>query len=86
MNNFSYIIDKDRAYVKGLLDAAPSEGPYKFINNGSLKFGSYVWSSPSRLIWPDRLGDVTKPVTGHFNGLDYMLLHNLYLLSCGSYL
>ena len=81
-NNFSYIQEKDRNYVKGLLDAAPQEGPYKFLNNGSLKYGSYVWSSPSRLVWPDRLGGCNKPVTGYFNGLDYMLLHNLYLLAC----
>jgi hypothetical protein len=83
MNNFSYIKEKDRAYIKGLLDVAPPSGPYKFPKNGLLKFGSYVWSSPSRLVWPDRLGDCNKPVTGYFNGLDYMLLHNLYLLTEG---
>lgn len=81
MNNFSYIKDKDRLYIKNLLDAAPPDGPCKFLKNGTLQMGHPEWSSPSRLIWPERLGDCNKPVTGHFNGLDYMLLHNLYLLS-----
>ncbi|HEY4789506.1 MAG TPA: hypothetical protein VIH57_25825, partial [Bacteroidales bacterium] len=85
MNNFSYIREKDRTYIKSLLDAAPQGGPYKFLNNGTLDFGQYEWSSPSRLVWPDRLGDVNKPVTGYFNGLDYMFLHNLYLLAGGRY-
>jgi len=81
MNNFSFIREEDRKNIKSLLDAAPPAGPYKFLKNGSVEYGSYEWSSPSRLIWPDRLGDCNKPVTGYFNGLDFMLLYNLYQLS-----
>jgi len=81
--NLSYIKERDRVYIKNLLDAAPSAGPYKYMKNGSLEFGHYEWSSPSRLVWPERLGASKRPVTGYFNGLDFMLLHNLYLLSKG---
>lgn len=86
MNNSSYINETDRLYIRRLLDAAPQDGPAKHIKNNSLEYVSYEWSSPSRLIWPDRCGDCNRAVTGYFNGLDYMLLHNLYLLAnSGSY-
>jgi hypothetical protein len=85
MNDNSFICSRDKTFIKSLLDAAPLEGPYKIQKNGTLTFGHYDWSSPSRLVWPERLGALNNPVTGYFNGLDYMLLHNLYLLAGGTF-
>lgn len=73
------INNEERSYIKYLLDAAPFEGPYKILENDSLKYGNVNWSSESRLIWPENLNKNTN--LGYYNGLDYMLLHNLYLLT-----
>ncbi|HUW06789.1 MAG TPA: T9SS type A sorting domain-containing protein [Williamwhitmania sp.] len=77
-NNFAYIKQEDRQYIRNLLDEAPECGPYKIANNNRLEYDDYEWSSPSRLIWPERLGE--NSFLGYYNGLDYMLLHNLYWL------
>ncbi|MFC2152708.1 T9SS type A sorting domain-containing protein [Bacteroidota bacterium] len=74
-NNFTYMSKEDKEYIYELLNAAPACGPYYFGpgDDGGL------WSSSSRLVWPEKLhGGCTS---GEYNGLDYMLLHNLYWLS-----
>jgi hypothetical protein len=81
-NKFNEIADADREYIKKLLDAASlSTPPYKIKENNTLKYGSFEWSSSSRLIWPENLGERTDNFLGYYNGLDYMLLHNLFWLT-----
>ena len=79
-NNKSKVEDSNKNYIKNLLDSAPAEGPYKFFKNNGFQYGSYEWSSTSRLVWPESLGERNNKITGYFNGLDYMLLYNLYCL------
>ena len=55
---------------------APNCGPYNYGNNN---WGSYEWSAPNRLVWPEHLGNDIDNI-GSYSGLDYMLLHNLYYL------
>ncbi len=55
-------------YYNTLLDSADECGVCSYLN--------YSWSSTSRLIWPDQLGEFSG-FNRIFNGLDYMLLHNL---------
>jgi hypothetical protein len=77
-DNFAYISSSDRQYIKDLLNCAPACGPYKF---SATEYGNEKWSSPTRLIWPERLGANDTDFLGYYNGLDYMLLHNLYWLA-----
>ncbi len=74
-NNYSHISTEDKDYVLGLLNAAPACGPYYFSagDDGGL------WSSGSRLVWPEKLHGGCP--AGEYNGLDYMLLHNLFWLA-----
>jgi len=81
-NTFSYISQDERDYIMSLLNSAPACGPY--FNNQTDNGGD--WSSDSRLIWPENLRGATDKSgniinQGEFNGLDYMLLHNLYWLT-----
>jgi hypothetical protein len=72
------IYNTDRALVEELLNGAPADGPMSGATwSGQLPV--YNWSSDSRLVWPEKLGTITK--VKEFSGLDYMLLHNLYYLS-----
>ena len=74
-NDYSNITQTDRNIILNLLNSAPACGPYYF--DGSHNGGD--WSSDSRLVWPEN--NRTGSNHGEFNGLDYMLLHNLYWLS-----
>ena len=93
LNNVSQISDDDRAYIGGLLEQAPACGPwnigYDGDNDGNndayfIPEGSFEWSSPNRFVWPELRG-VSDPGawkrTGYYNGIDYMVLHNLYWLT-----
>lgn len=64
-------------YYEYLLNLAPPEGPY---NYGNGIFPNWEWSSSSRTIQPARRGDLSTPFTGNYNGLDYMLYYNMYML------
>ncbi len=66
------------AFYKFLLDEALIAGPY---NYGNLAFPSYEWSSSSRHVHPLRRGQANPSFPGHYNGLDYMLLYNLYFIN-----
>ncbi len=65
-----------------LLNVAPCDGIYNWgINDQS----HYQWSSDNRLDHPDRRGTGAGSAewaapTGEYNGIDYMLYHNLYYL------
>ncbi|MBI5218722.1 MAG: T9SS type A sorting domain-containing protein [Bacteroidia bacterium] len=65
-------------YYLNLLTSAPDCGPHK---NGDFTSNcySYHWSSSNRLVYPENLG-IGKGTYGYYNGLDYMLLHNLFWL------
>lgn len=63
----------------GLLDLAPDCGPYNFDEIENENWPDVDWSSTNRLIWPERLGNSNED-PGYYNGLDYMLLHNLFCL------
>jgi len=65
-------------YYEYLLDLAPEEGPYNY--NDSI-YPLWEWSSTSRTIHPERRGELNTAFTGNYNGLDYMLLRNLFILN-----
>jgi hypothetical protein len=60
----------------GLLNAAPADGPFNH-GDGS---DACAWSSTSRLVWPESNDSAEAWKQGEYNGIDYMLLHNLYQL------
>jgi hypothetical protein len=57
-------------YYKKRLDSAPMEGPSVIA--------TYDWSSDNALVWPERRG--VGPAGEEYNGLDYLLMFNLYYL------
>ena len=70
-----------------LLNSAPCVGPYNFDypSNSS----SFEWSTENRLLYPQRRGEESdgtdkNDFKGEYNGLDYMLYHNLYYLIKGT--
>lgn len=79
-NNYAYLNPQFMNDVKTLLDEAPPCGPYKYVNGKNITYGNTNWCSASRLIWPTGVVK-DKNFPGDYNGLDYMLLHNLYLLA-----
>ncbi|GEM_PF-630269 len=81
--------NSETSIYQGLLNSAPSGGP-------ATNCGVTDWTSISRCLWPEHLGktinqqpdqaaeDMTKTTTdayAAFNGLDYMMLHNLYYIA-----
>ncbi|MDR3652280.1 MAG: hypothetical protein P4L34_04835 [Paludibacter sp.] len=69
------VYKSEKALYEGLLNSAPVGGP-------ASNCGVYDWTSTSRCLWPENLG---KNSTEHieYNGLDYMMLHNLYCIAFG---
>ena len=73
-----------------LIGQAPCEGNYNFADG---TMGAYEWSSDNRIELTNRIGwrgdySQTSPVAegppaGEFNGIDFMLYHNLYYLYNG---
>jgi hypothetical protein len=71
----------DKSYYESFLALAPCMGPRSYRLNGGDDY-SDEWSSSSRLVWPEnRRKEINNTV--EYNGLDYMLLHNLYCLAYG---
>ncbi len=81
-------------YTTTLLNRAPCEGPFWFPPSeqpDSLWSTKTVWlhphkmgNYPARAIVPPRDSLATLKTSGEYNGLDYMLLHNLYYLQYSS--
>ena len=75
-----YAEEKD--IYESLLNSAPFCGP-----TGNCKLDSdhyaYDWSETSRCVWPENLrpGKWRKCNNMEFNGLDYMMLYNLYMIA-----
>jgi len=69
------VYNSEKALYEGLLNSAPVGGP-------ASNCGVYQWTSTSRCLWPENLG---KNSTEHiaYNGLDYMMLFNLYTIAFG---
>jgi hypothetical protein len=75
------VYNSDQELYEGLLNSAPICGP-------ASNCGVTDWTSTSRCIWPQNLGKIPAAqdqttVGAHtdFNGLDYMMLHNLYYIA-----
>ncbi len=74
--------------IEKLLNSAPENPPFNFsyaaINGADTTFfdnwEQQDWSCVNRLIWPEDLGRNVRHTTGFYNGLDYLLLYNLYQL------
>lgn len=64
-------------YYFQLLCKAPEKGTFNF---GQSVYGSMEWSSTSRLVWPESQGNRIGQNKGAYNGLDYLVLYNLYRL------
>jgi len=92
----AFLIPPEIVSLKPLLDQAPCEGPWNLTSfNGffvSPNYSEYEWSSDTRIEHPERRGDAFKNydingfphyydiIKAEYNGLDYMLYHNLWYL------
>ncbi len=86
------ILLKEQDYYKWLLNQAPDNGPFNYgatyepPTEGPAHYEhwqeyTHEWSASNRFVWPQRRGDGTDDFfRGEYNGLDYMLLYNLYQL------
>lgn len=70
-------------YYRDLLDEAPCFGPYNYSDKcNSVLYPSTNWSSSSLIIHPENRGNCDPgSFIGDYNGLDYMLLFNLFYLT-----
>ncbi|HHN47801.1 MAG TPA: hypothetical protein ENN08_02520 [Bacteroidales bacterium] len=74
------MLRREKELYENLLNSAPIEGPLNFGDNPNHPY-IFEWSSVNRFVWPERRGEGTKEHhMGEYNGLDYMLLYNLYHL------
>lgn len=75
-----YIPNSDYTF-KYLLDIAPCDNIYNF---GASDKSTYQWNSDSRLDHPNRrgqdAGSGSNSPKGEYNGIDYMLYHNLWYI------
>lgn len=69
-------------HYMNLLNSAPDCGTYNFgqSNYAGLPAAPFEWSTNNRLVWPENLGK-TENYGYYNNGIDYMLLHNLFWLA-----
>jgi hypothetical protein len=56
------------------------------FNYGFGYYGSLEFSSNSLLVHPRDIGDLTPIYPGDYNGLDYMLIHNMFYLTYSEFL
>jgi hypothetical protein len=72
-----------KSYYEGLLDDAPCFGPYNYSYKSfsQVSFPSHDWSATTLTIHPERRGDNSPDFPGEYNGLDYMMLFNLFYLN-----
>ncbi|RLD44033.1 MAG: hypothetical protein DRI86_08435, partial [Bacteroidetes bacterium] len=73
-NNTTELNNKE-SWFTSFLSAAPCSGPY---NYGNGNYGAYEWSVSRRTTQPESRGTSYGGDAGDFNGLDYMLIYNLY--------
>ncbi len=75
--NDSWPVNFDWKFYESLLQAAPTEGPHFFTEDG---YANQQWSSTSLIIHPRRTTHDVPHFPGSYNGLDYMLLYNLFMI------
>jgi hypothetical protein len=68
------VYNSDKVLYENLLNSAPLCGP-------ASNCGVYDWTSRSRCVWPERLGEFPSSSNVAYSGLDYMMLHNLYYIA-----
>jgi hypothetical protein len=74
------VLQRERPRYQHLLDVAPMAGPFNYGYNPDRLY-EHEWSSINRFVWPERRGTGTREHhQGEYNGLDYMMLFNLYQL------
>lgn len=64
-------------FYESLLNAAPPDGPFHFAEGNE----NEQWSSTSLIIHPKRTTHDIPHFPGRYNGLDYMLLYNFFLIA-----
>lgn len=82
---WAFLWDKklDSAFFKAtenILNSSPKNGPYNYTESN---FASGGWAYQYRwraTLHEQNFGSNTSAYRGNYNGLDYMLMHNLYLL------
>ncbi len=91
------MLQREKAMYEHLLETAPRHGPFNYGDSDAsvrhegadyphLDEYHHEWSSMNRFVWPQRRGDGTPEYfRGEYNGLDFMLLHNLFYLVYGKY-
>lgn len=89
------MLQKEKGWYQHLLDTAPMHGPFNYgpdgqsVKNYGVEYPfqdeyHHEWSSVNRFVWPERRGTGTiEAHKGEYNGLDYMLLYNLFYLVYG---
>jgi hypothetical protein len=94
-NDCPKILQREKLFYLELINSAPMHGPFNYGNDAHQEQGArpyymhadefhYEWSSVNRFVWPHRRGPGTiEAHKGEYNGLDYMLLYNLYYLVYG---
>ena len=81
-NDDNYIFQKEFDKYKKLLDEAPIYGNYNFGKEKkyqNMPIRPDNWSIDNRLVWPEKIN--RDLFIGYYNGIDYMLLHNLFWLA-----
>jgi hypothetical protein len=68
------VYNTDKVLYENLLNSAPKCGP-------ASNCGVSDWTSRSRCVWPERLGEFPSTSNVDYSGLDYMMLHNLYYIA-----
>jgi hypothetical protein len=74
----SYIPNGEHSFTY-LLDVAPDCGIY-YLEEENPKYPHYQWSSDNRCDHPNRLGGNENYFPGEYNGIDYLLYHNLWYI------
>lgn len=84
INRVDIAAEKKMGYSGGLLngffirDDVPCDDIYYLPLIGNPPYASYDWSSDNRCDHPDRLGGIGQPFPGEYNGIDFLLYHNLW--------
>ena len=87
LGNYDPTSQSEWNYYLNLLNSAPDCGTYNFgqTNYDGLPIRPFEWSSDNRLVWPENLGKDNNldgsSKTEYRNGIDFMLLHNLFWLT-----
>ena len=79
INNQSLSLNKEN-YFQALLNIAPINGPYSYNDGTNYTFPTFEWSVSRRYTRPYGRGQNQGSESGDYNGLDYMIIHNLYCL------